>query len=164
MALLSLNQSAKFARKSKEQVLFALKNGQLSGIQDNETKRWQIDTSELLRVWPQSSSGTEQTSFTSGSEPIKDHHSEPSKPDEAHIKTILELVRQDRQSLLDTINDLRERLDKSQSENSKLSTMLLTHQPEPSKPVKTGSNKLLWFWISLLALLLFYSFYMNMLY
>ena len=159
MALLSLNQSAKFARKSKDQVLVALKNGQLSGIQDSQTKRWQIDTSELLRVWPQTSGGTDKTVFTSGSESIKDHYSEPSKPDEIHIKTILELVRQDRQSLLDTINDLRERLDKSQSENSKLSTMLLTHQPEPSKPVKTGSNKFLWFWVSLSTSLVLYSFY-----
>ena len=58
MTKLSLNKAAKEAGVAKSTLLEALNSGRMSA-EKNEKGHWQIDPSELLRVFPKSSS-TEQ--------------------------------------------------------------------------------------------------------
>ena len=59
MPLLTLNQAAKEAGKSKQTILDAIRNGRLSAPKD-EQGRYQIDPAELFRVYPVTGQQTSQ--------------------------------------------------------------------------------------------------------
>jgi len=133
---LSLNQAAKAAKKSKASILEALKNGRLSGSQD-EQGHWQIEPVELFRCFDQNQFGTGNENRRQP--PIENQ----SEPPQNQVETILQLVQSERQRereqmqaemkrLEDVIDDLRHRLDRESEERRKL-TMMLTHQPDTTR-------------------------------
>lgn len=158
--ILTLNAAAKAAHKSKSAILEQIKKGKLSAFQDPETKIWQIDTAELFRV-NKAPLGTSENQFEDTEieplETIKDDHGELLST--TLIERNIELVERERAVLLEVIADLRERLDNSHIENSKLTTMLLTHQPDNSKKELKNDNSWLWAAISFLLVLVSYSIY-----
>ena len=157
--ILTLNAAAKAAHKSKSAILEQIKKGKLSAFQDPETKIWQIDTAELFRV-NKAPLGTSENQLEDAKieplETIKDHGELLST---TLIERNIELVDRERTVLLEIIDDLRERLDKTHIENSKLTTMLLTHQPDNSKKELKNDNSWLWAVISVLLVLASYSIY-----
>lgn len=144
---LSLNQAAKAAKKSKASILEALKNGKLSGSQD-EQGHWQIEPVELFRCFDQNQFGTGNENRCQP--PIENQ----SEPPQNQVETILQLVQSERQRereqmqaemkrLEDVIDDLRHRLDRESEERRKL-TMMLTHQPETTHTeAPVANNRLL---------------------
>ena len=71
MAKLSLNKAAKEAGVAKSTLLQALNSKRMSA-EKNEKGHWEIETSELFRVFP-------RTSSTEHTEPKPTPHEEPSK-------------------------------------------------------------------------------------
>lgn len=129
----TLNQAAKVCHKSKSSILDAIRSGRLSAIM-NEKKQWQIDPSELHRVYPYRVINTEPVS-TEHIAMIKNHYDDHENQI-PNINLLLEKEKQEREreriQLSETIDDLRNRL--TQSENERRSTqekltLLLTHQP-----------------------------------
>lgn len=154
--IFSLNKAAAAAHKSKAAILEQINSGRLSAYMNPETKRWEIESSELFRVNPRKPLETTENQFQEViKEPVKPASITLTPHPEPVNTTIIELMDRERKSLLDTIADLRDRLDKSQTENSKLTTMLLTHQPVVEQPEKKQpkSNKS-WVWGLLSAILI----------
>ena len=157
--ILTLNAAAKTAHKSKSALLEQIRSGKLSAYQDPETKQWQIDTAELFRV--------NKAPLETVDNQFKDTVIELDrtiKNQEELLSTTLmerniELAERERSVLLEIIADLRERLDKTHIENSKLTTMLLTHQPDNSKQQLKNDSSWLWAVISALLVLASYSIY-----
>lgn len=136
MKPLNLNQAAKTCKKSKAALLDAIRSGRLSAKQ-NELKIWEIDPSELFRVYPFEIETNHPTSKPTNQE----NRDQPTK--EVTIEEILEIERtertREREQMQITINDLRKRLDEEAEERRKL-TKLLTHQPE--RPTQKKENSL----------------------
>jgi hypothetical protein len=123
---LSANKAHKLARVSKKTLLEALESGKLSG-EKNDKGHWLIESSEVLRVFPENRSG--------------DTSSQPETPNENIPKTYdnilqvqLDAVRREletanlerdreRQQLSEQIEHLRGALDKAQE-----TTAMLTNQ------------------------------------
>lgn len=150
MTILSLNEAAKAAHKSKAALLEQIRSGKLSAYQDPVTKRWQIDTSELFRVNEPSNPSLK---------PVEESVSEPLET--AKTGSEQALLERERAILIETISDLRQRLDTAQLHNEKLtaqlSTFLITYQPRNTAPA--AGNKKLWALVSFSVTLAFYSIY-----
>ncbi|MEI6067946.1 MAG: hypothetical protein WCP96_11425 [Methylococcaceae bacterium] len=90
--------------------------------------QWQIDTAELFRVYPAKPNTTHNEHNTTPTEHLTTH---------AQLTQILEKEQLEREReralLLAQIDDLK--TDRDQWRNQ--ATMLLTHQPEPERPVKS---------------------------
>lgn len=157
--ILTLNAAAKSAHKSKSAILEQIKKGKLSAFQDPETKIWQIDTAELFRVNQAPLEAVENQFEDITIEPLETIKNQGELLSTTLIERNIELVDRERTVLLEIIADLRERLDKTHIENSKLTTMLLTHQPDNSKKELKNDNSWLWAVISVLLVLASYSIY-----
>lgn len=157
--ILTLNAAAKSAHKSKSAILEQIKKGKLSAFQDPETKIWQIDTAELFRVNQAPLEAIENQFEDTTIEPLGTIKNQGELLSTTLIERNIELVDRERTVLLEIIADLRERLDKTHIENSKLTTMLLTHQPDNSKKELKNDNYWLWAVISVLLVLASYSIY-----
>jgi hypothetical protein len=157
--ILTLNAAAKSAHKSKSAILEQIKKGKLSAFQDPETKIWQIDTAELFRVNQAPLEAIENQFEDTTIEPLETIKNQEELLSTTLIERNIELVDRERAVLLEIIVDLRERLDKTHIENSKLTTMLLTHQPDNSKKELKNGNSWLWAVISVLLVLASYSIY-----
>lgn len=157
--ILTLNAAAKSAHKSKSAILEQIKKGKLSAFQDPETKIWQIDTAELFRVNQAPLEAIENQFEDTTIEPLGTIKNQGELLSTTLIERNIELVDRERTVLLEIIADLRERLDKTHIENSKLTTMLLTHQPDNSKKELKNDNSWLWAVISVLLVLASYSIY-----
>ena len=127
MAVLTLNQAAKAAKKSKSTIQYALKTGRLSGFKD-EKGNYQIDTAELFRVYKSNVVYMDEKSTL--------EHSE------TDIKTALlvqklEFLEQRLDKLEQEKNEISKRLDKSEVERretqSKLTALLTFQQEQPVK-------------------------------
>ena len=130
---LSLNKAAKEAAISKSTLSEALNSGRLSANKDDRG-RWQIDPSELFRVFP-------KTTPNEHVEPTQNPRNERANSDlerelEALRKEIdtanLERERE-RAQLSETITDLRTRLDR-ESEERRALTAMITDQRSQTKP------------------------------
>jgi hypothetical protein len=113
MPFLTLGQAAKECGKQKSTLLNAINKGRLSASKDDKGQ-WQIDSSELFRVFP------------------VQHQNEHRETHIEHLETaqhLAELQERERKLLLDQIADLK--ADRDHWRNQ--ATMLLTHQPEPPK-------------------------------
>jgi hypothetical protein len=130
----TLNQAAKACNKSKSAILEAIRTGRISANK-NDKNQWQIDPSELFRVYP-------PTEHLPGRLPPEQNRDQPvDLPPQNHPTTLLleQIERErerERKQMQETIDDLRRRLDDEAAERRKL-TLLLTHQREPEMPVKS---------------------------
>jgi excisionase family DNA binding protein len=61
MSTLTLGEAAKLTGKSKPTISNAVKSGKISGIKDEKTGVFQIEKSELIRVYPEKSSSSTGT-------------------------------------------------------------------------------------------------------
>jgi|LakMenEpi03Aug12_release.lakeMendotaPanAssembly.Ray.scaffolds.fasta_scaffold617146_1 hypothetical protein len=143
----TLNQAAKICHRSKSSILEAIRAGRLSAKM-NDKRQWQIEASELHRVYPfviETPSSTEQK--TSENQFIEQGNYQPNVLLDLLLKEQHERERE-RNQLLSNIDDLKQRLTFSESERRSTQeklTLLLTHQTTTSvseeKKIRTS---LLW--------------------
>ena len=67
MSGLTLGEAAKLTGKSKPTISNAVKSGKISGIKDEKTGVFQIEKSELIRVYPEKSSSSTAPKTTASS-------------------------------------------------------------------------------------------------
>ena len=67
MSILTLGEAAKLTGKSKPTISNAVKSGKISGIKDEKTGVFQIEKSELIRVYPEKSSSSTAPKATASS-------------------------------------------------------------------------------------------------
>ena len=67
MSTLTLGEAAKLTGKSKPTISNAVKSGKISGIKDEKTGVFQIEKSELIRVYPEKSSSNTAPKTTASS-------------------------------------------------------------------------------------------------
>ena len=121
----TLGSAAKLTGKSKSTLLRAIKSGRMSGVKD-EGGNYQIETSELLRVFPATPHDAPNDAPRTGQE---------SGAVQAEIARITEERDRERRQFQETIDDLRRRLDQEAEERRKL-TAMLTDQRAQSAPPK----------------------------
>jgi|688.fasta_scaffold627926_1 hypothetical protein len=135
MAVLTLNQAAKAAKKSKSTIQYALKTGRLSGFKD-EKGNYQIDTSELFRVY-------DSNAFSVDERTTLEHI-------ETDVKTALlvqklEFLEHRLDKLEQEKNEISRRLDKSEEERretqAKLTALLTFQQEQPAKVQEQSVKK-----------------------
>ena len=132
----TLNQAAKACNKSKSAILNAISNGRLTAVK-GDTGQWEIQPSELFRVYPPTSSSTPENL--------------PDVPPIEHQSTPVLIERlagyeRDISRLASQLDYLQSQLDEEKREKRQLMQML-THQPqgtkEPTEPEQTpASSKL----------------------
>lgn len=131
MAILSLNASAKFIRKSKSDILRAIENGSLSAYRDPINKKnWQIDTSELLRRF-----GSPKTS----EEPVLKPLEPPKNQSELDVVWLMEQINFLQRELVEQKKEFIER--------ERRIIALLEHNKgsvEVTAPAKSRQNNDLW--------------------
>ena len=94
--MLTLGQAAKTARRGKSTIHKALKDGTLSGIQD-ESGQWAIDPAELHRVFPMNGSGSRpRTSQDELREQAQDRSLERSDAQDARVALLTEALERER--------------------------------------------------------------------
>jgi hypothetical protein len=112
----TLNQAAKACNKSKSTLLAAISGGRLSAKRDDKNQ-WQIDPAELFRVYESRTP-----------EPVTDHQN---RTPENHPNTdLIDALKAQIEQLTSQVKREQENADNWRNQ----ATMLLTHQPEPSKP------------------------------
>lgn len=109
----TLGSAAKLTGKSKSTLLRAIKSGRVSGARDG-SGNYQIETSELLRVFP----------ATFHDAPVDAPRSSQTQDAQRRELEALRAIAEERQR---TIDDLRQRLDAESEERRKL-TAILTDQ------------------------------------
>ena len=138
MAVLTLNQAAKAAKKSKSTIQYALKTGRLSGYKD-EKGNYQIDTSELFRVYRSNASNVVDRSTA--------EHVE-SDVKTALLVQKLEFLEQRLDKLEQEKDEISRRLDKSEEERretqAKLTALLTFQQEQPVKEQGVKKENKLW--------------------
>jgi excisionase family DNA binding protein len=125
----TLGQAAKATGKSKPTIQRAIQSGRMSAKR-NDDGSYLIDPAELHRVFPLVRGDGNDTGETKQSEPPGNE-----RMLSGQIEVLRELLRQ----VEGERDDLRRRLDDEASERRKAAeeirrlTLLLTHQPEPSR-------------------------------
>ncbi|MCJ2015881.1 hypothetical protein MKK84_00300 [Methylobacterium sp. E-065] len=132
----SLSQAAKVAKKSKGTVSRDIQSGKLSATR-LESGGYEIDASELFRVYPPAQSAT-------GSEPPSTADRQPAAfsgelaAEVLRLREMLALMKdateRERRQWSDQVDDLRQRLDREGSERRELMQRLLTYQSPPPAP------------------------------
>lgn len=128
MALLSATQAAKAVGKSVPTITRAIKNGKLSAIK-LDRGGYEIDTSELFRVWK---AVTDSNNVT---QPILEY--------ETHIednvlRVKLEVMDERLSDAQATIKDLRDRLDAESAERRNLTAQIADQRQNIPEPKKLG--------------------------
>ena len=129
----TLGQAAKATGKSKNTLVRAIQSGKISG-QRQADGSYTIDPAELHRIY-QAVSGTGSTGHQTG--PVS-------------LQAQCELLEREREVLLATLTDLRQRLDAADAERriaQERLTAVLTHQPEPPRKAVR-----VFFWIVLVVI------------
>jgi len=148
MPFLTLGQAAKECGKQKSTILDAIRSGRLSASKDDKNQ-WQIDPSELFRVYP--------------AQHNTDHITERDTTPTEHNTTTTQLAKlleneqrereRERSMLKEQIDLLKDQVDRERQQADhwrNQATMLLTHQPEqkpepdpdPEQPVSRLWEKL----------------------
>jgi hypothetical protein len=126
----TLKQAVEQSKKAKSTVLDAIKNGKLSATKD-ENGRYQIDPSELFRVYPPTSNRPdEKTTFDQKND----------QADRAIFELKIENLRQQLDREKDLNKDLSKRFESLENRLDSL-MLLLTHQKE-MKEKTTKTSKL----------------------
>jgi hypothetical protein len=119
---LTLRQAAELCGASRSTIHRALKNGKISGSR-LEDGAWDIDPSELARVFPWDISGpVQQDNLGQGREEAGER--------EAVLAVKVEMLEHQLERERDTIADLRKRLDRAEDR-----VLALTSQALPPAPV-----------------------------
>lgn len=138
---LSLNKAARHYKVSKSTLSEALNSGRISAAKDDRG-RWEIDPSEMERVFPLSGPN-EQEDRTPN--PANFNHANGLPSDVQALRKEIALLQEqherERVYFTDQISDLRSRLD-AESEDRRKLTALLTHE-QAQKP-QDGPRKGLW--------------------
>lgn len=124
----TIGEAAKETGRAKSTIKKAIDTGEMS-VAEKTSRGFQINASELFRVFPKRSKN------------------DPSEQIETPLKTIensilqvkLEASQQRYEDAERTIEDLRERLSKSDDERTRLTTLLTDQREKPAEPRK-------WFW------------------
>lgn len=119
----SLGEAAKAVGKAKSTILRSIKNGRISASKGDDGA-YRIDPSELHRVFD-----------APVAHPLLSNDEEPHTEHPKHLKVQLELVEKERErernQMQATIDDLRERLDRSED---RITALLTDHRdPEPRR-------------------------------
>ena len=131
MPLLTLNQAAREAGKSKATILDAIRNGRLTAPKD-EQGRYQIDPAELFRVWPQTIQPPDTETETDPA---------PTMLETALLRQQVAFLERILQGSEDERNDLRRRLDaesaarESAAAEIRRLTQMITQQSEPKAEI-----------------------------
>ena len=133
MQKLSLNKAAKEAGVAKSTLLEALNSGRMSA-EKNDRGHWQIDPSELFRVFPKSSSTEQEKSNPTPNK--KPQKTEENNALEVEVKMLREQIERmdtererERTQLTDQIEALREQAER-QSADHRQALAALTDQRE----------------------------------
>jgi len=122
--LLSLNDTAKLTGRAKSTISKALKNGKMSYVSKNQdTGQYQIEPSEALRVFPK-----RKETVSSDQKETQGNAIENSV-----LQVKLEAAEQRYGDAEKTIEDLRERLSKSDDERTRLAILLTDQRPAEPK-------------------------------
>lgn len=135
MPFFTLTQAAKESKKSKSTISEAISSGRLSAVKD-ENGRYQIDPSELFRVYPPNVTEPELKTIT---EP------ESERIEQAVLKQKVEFLERELNREREFVSSLERRLDEESAERRRL-TLLLTHQQEqsPVEKAKRSDENHLW--------------------
>ena len=147
----SLKEAAEACGRGKPAILKAIQKGTISAHK-NQLGEWEIDPSELHRVYKPVVRGNTQA----GNTVERWETAEELQKTEA-LRRENALLREQTELLKDERQDLRRRLDEEAAERRKSAdeirrlTLLITHQPEPApaptpptEPVATTSKGRLW--------------------
>jgi hypothetical protein len=151
MAFVGASEAARLIGKNRAQIYRALKSGAMSATKD-ELGATVIDTSELFRVFPKMSSTN--TENTTGNVAPNNVQRAANSPEHADLSALLAAEREKSALLMDTVTDLRQRLDQEGEERRKAQTQLtalLTDQrqkPLPAEPMPPPRG-----WVGLVAVL-----------
>jgi predicted site-specific integrase-resolvase len=114
---MTLNQAAKSCQKAKGTVLKAIREGKLSAPKDDKG-RYNIDPSELHRVFPLTTNDqSEKPELTSQSE-------QENRIEIERLHAELKAANTLTENMVETVSDLRERLDREGEERRQLTAML----------------------------------------
>lgn len=146
MTKLSASQAAKEVGKSVPTITRAIKSGKLSASK-LDGGGYEIDPSELFRVFQPVKDETKQNPKMLGSETPQKNNSDRMLQGEVDALrdqlAALNIERErEREQFSDTIEDLRQRLDKSEDERRDMSQRLL---PAPEKATERPKGLLGWF-------------------
>lgn len=125
---LTLRQAAELSGTSRSTIHRALKNGKLSGgrLEDGV---WDIDPSELARVFPWDTTEPAQRDTTG-----QDRNGPGER--ESVLAVRVEMLERQLDRERDTVEDLRKRLDRAEDRILALSDPAA----DPARPVRTGSD------------------------
>lgn len=139
----SATKAAKLVGKTTPTITAALKSGKLSG-EKRDGGGWDIDTSELFRVWPSVNHTHEST--------LRNIQNETPKFNSA-LQVELKVTQERLNDAQQTIEDLRTRLDVEASERRKLTAQLTDRREREtaSSPVETLPTSRMGWWDRLLG-------------
>ena len=130
---LTLGEAAKQIGRSKTTLQRAIKSGRLSGIRQ-EDGSYRIDPSELFRVYQAQPRDSHATPLDAS---VRDSHETPEKS--VHYwQGLHEAVERERDQMQATIDDLRSRLDASETERRATQARLEHLQNKPPQPERGG--------------------------
>lgn len=133
---ITITEAAKLTGVSKSGLLKAIHKGRISAERDDETKQFRVDPAELFRVYAPIPS------------PPKVSHEVIN--DNALLEQKVSHLEQMVYTLKDERDDLRTRLDKADSERTRLTLLLTdTRTVEHKEPTSTNTNKKPWLIIGL---------------
>ncbi|MCD9150159.1 hypothetical protein [Pseudophaeobacter flagellatus] len=142
MVKLSLNKAAKEAGIAKSTLLDALNSGRMSA-EKNEKGHWEIDPSELFRVFPKTSSENSekpiQTSFSNHQKTIQNSALE------IEVKMLREQIERmdaererERSQLTDQIEVLKEQAERQSADHRQALAALTDQREKAAEPPKRG--------------------------
>ncbi len=138
MAKLSLNKAAKEAGVAKSTLLQALNSGRMSAAK-NEKGHWEIETSELFRVFRKTgSTEQEEPNTTPVSNPAK---SSPNSALEVEVKMLREKIEdahlereREREQASEQIEDLRAQLERQSADHRQALAAITDQRPQQVAP------------------------------
>ena len=142
MMKLSLNKAAKEAGVAKSTLLDALNNGRMSA-EKNEKGHWEIDPSELFRVFSKTSSAEQEKLKPT----IKENWQKPVQNGalEVEVKMLREQIERmdvererERSQLTDQIEALREQAERQSADHRQALAMLTDQREKAVEPPKRG--------------------------
>lgn len=148
MAKLSLNKAAKEACVAKSTLLDALKSGRMSADK-NERGHWEIDSSELFRVFPRTGfSALEEPNPTPGEDRQKTTHNSALEIEVKMLREQIERIdaerEREREQLSDQIDALRQQAERQSADHRQALASITDQRDKTTAPSKRG------FWARLL--------------
>lgn len=128
----TIGQAASETGKAKSTIKKAIDSGELS-VAEKTSRGFKIDAAELFRVFPKRSKNAHTEQIETNAKLLEN----------SALQVKLEVTEQRFTDAEKTIEDLRDRLSKSDSERTRLTTMLTDQRPQTTEPRKGFIAKLL---------------------